>query len=151
VEVAVLLHGVVCNQSTLPPLVNLWIRGAHGQDCVLSVYCFSLSLLFHYHFLIPCLSLKVLPKISCIQNTTARGPVQQIVHAYKSLMSAKTSHPLHSGIKKPYHSFLYTLLCLKSLKECLLSNTIFMYSNRDFFLSIGCVYVGVTGKHSSEI
>jgi len=35
--------GMVLGQSTLPPHVNLLIRGAPGQDYLLSFHCLSLS------------------------------------------------------------------------------------------------------------
>jgi hypothetical protein len=52
---------------------------------------------------------------------------------------------LHCGVIKPYHSSLYTELCLKSLKECVLPNPN-STNNRDWVLSAACVYVGVTGQ-----
>jgi len=66
-------HGVVWGQNTLPPPVILWIRGAQGLDCLVSVHCLSVSVSsFHCHFQIPCFSSKALSKIFCTQNKTAR-------------------------------------------------------------------------------
>jgi hypothetical protein len=68
--------GVVWGWSTLPPPVILCIRGAQGQDCLLSVHCLSVSVSsLHCHFQVPCFSLKAFPKISCTQNTTDRDCV----------------------------------------------------------------------------
>jgi len=65
--------GVVQAQSTLPPPIIIQIRGTQGQDCLLSVYCLSVSVFsFHCHFQVPCFSSKAFPKISCTWNTTDR-------------------------------------------------------------------------------
>jgi hypothetical protein len=139
--------GVVWGQITLPSPVILWIRCVQGKDCLLSVCCLSVCLSlslslfvlsFHCHFQVPCFSLKAFPKYmypalriqlvgTCIANRTC---LQQTVFC-----------SLQSSVIKPYHSFLYIELCLKSLRRCLQLNPNSMNSNRDCFLSTECVYV----------
>jgi len=70
---------------------------------------------------------------------------------FKSNPYNKLCLVLFCGVIKPYHSFLYTELNLKSLKGYSLSNSGSMNSNSNCFLSTGCVYVGVTGQHSSKV
>jgi hypothetical protein len=106
--------GVVWVWNTLSPPVIPWIRGAQGQDCLLSVDCLSLSLslLFTVTFKYPVLLWRHFPKYlalriqlngTCVANDTC---LQQTV-----------SHSLQADIIKPYHSFLYTELHLKSFEE----------------------------------
>jgi len=52
--------GVVWDWSHLLHLVILWIKGAQGQDCLLSTVC-----LFPQSLSSTCFSLKAFPKISC--------------------------------------------------------------------------------------
>jgi hypothetical protein len=117
---------------------------------VKTVYCqstvyLSLSLLFTVTFKY-CFSLKAFPKylalgIQLIGTCVASG----------TCLQETASHPLQSDVIKPYHSFLYTELHLKSLKKCLLLKHNSTNSNRDCFLSTECVYVQLIGQHSSEV
>jgi hypothetical protein len=98
-----------------------------------------LYLFFDCHFQVPYFSSKVFPKIPCTPDYNWYGPVQQMVHTYKSLIpTAKCIHPLQYGVTKPYHS-LYTELCLMSLKKCLLSKPILWKQQRLILVNRMCL------------
>jgi hypothetical protein len=79
---------VVWGQSTISPPVILWIRGARGQDCPLSVHCSSLSFLSQCHFQVPCISSKAFPKTSLQLTGTCvvTGTCLQVSNAYTKLL-----------------------------------------------------------------
>jgi len=143
--------GVVWDQNTtLPPPVNLWIRHAQDWECVFSVHCLSICLFLTVTFKYLVSLQRHFPEYPAL--TTARDLCsKQCMPMRVWCLPQTVSHPLHSGVIKPYHSFLYTELHVKSLQECLLWNLNSLNSNRGDFLSAECVYVGVTDLHYSEV
>jgi hypothetical protein len=113
-------RGVVLGQSTLPLPVILWVKGAQGWDCLLSVHCLSGSLFFSLS----------LPSTLFVFKGISQNILQSKYDLCSKLcMPARVSY------------LLYTELCLKPLKKkCLLLNPNSMNRNREYFLSGECVY-----------
>jgi hypothetical protein len=120
--------GVVWGQSTLPPPLILYIRGAQGRDCIL----------------VQCFSSKECPKMSCSWKAIDRDLCSKLYMPTENCILSSTV-----WYNKDLPLFLCTELHLRSLKKFLLLSPNSMNSNR--LLLVSGMHLCLIIQHFPEV